>query len=295
MTASLAERLGLAATDRVAVVHCDDLGMCDAANRGALAALREGPATCGSVMVPAPAFDAIAATARREAELDLGVHLTLNAEFASWRWAPLLGGEVPSLLDAEGCLPRTPGELLARARPDEVERELRAQVDRALEAGIDVTHLDAHMGTVLVPPLTAIYAQLAIDYRVPVFAVRPHPQTLAALGAEAGRVDAALDRLVAAGIPLLDGFDADSLGFAPGDGEAHNARRIAGLGVGVSYLICHPALADGELEAIAPDAHARDFEARFWAGGGGRRALERAGVDTVGMRPLRDLVRAAAA
>jgi len=303
MTASpaapLAERLGLAAGERVAIVHCDDLGMCEAANRGALAALREGAATCGSVMVPAPAFEAVAAEARRDPSLDLGVHLTLNAEFATWRWGPVLGDAVPSLLDAEGRLPRTTTEVLERARPEEVERELRAQIDRALEAGIDVTHLDAHMGTVLVPPLTEVYVQLGLDYRLPVFAVHPDAATLAALGADGARVDAALERLVAGGIPLLDGFDADSLEFPPGDGLAHNRERLEKLGPGVSYFICHPAAADDEaaadaLEAITPDAHARAFEARFWGGGEGRRELERRGIATLGMRPLRALVRGGA-
>lgn len=292
MTASLAERLGFAAGERVAIVHCDDLGLCDAANRGALGALREGAATCGSVMVPAPAFGAIAAEARRDPTLDLGVHLTLNAEHASWRWGPLLGDAVPSLLDAEGHLPRTATDVLERARPQEVERELRAQVDRALEAGIDVTHLDAHMGTALVPPLTEIYVQLALDYRLPVFAVRPDAAALAALGADGGGVDAALERLVAGGIPLLDGFDADSLEFPPGEGEAHNRARLAHLGPGVHYFICHPAAADDALEAITADAHARAFEARYWGGDAGRRELERQDIATVGMRPLRELARA---
>jgi predicted glycoside hydrolase/deacetylase ChbG (UPF0249 family) len=294
MQATLAQRLGFAADARVAVVHCDDIGMCHAANEGAFEALLRGPASCGSVMVPCPWFPESARLAREHPELDLGVHLTLNAEWAHYRWGPVAGASaVPSLLDAEGCLPRTTAETLARATPEDVETELRAQIERALAAGIDVTHLDAHMGTALLPPFGRIYAKLARDYRLPVFAVRPDAEALAAVGAAgAGAFFAALaDALEADGIPLLDGFDANSLHFAPGEGAAHNARRLRGLRSGVSYLICHPARGGEELAAISPDAHARDFERGYYGGEAGRRALAAEGIETLGMRRLRDLIR----
>ncbi len=295
MTATLAERLGFEATDRVAIVHCDDIGMCQAANEGAFEALANGPATCGSVMVPCPWFPDAAERARARPEIDLGVHLTLNAEWPHYRWGPVAGASaVPSLVDEQGYLPRTSAEVLARARPEEVEIELRAQLERALAAGIDVTHLDAHMGTAILPPFIGSYARLARDYRLPVFAVRPKREALVALGVEgaADSYDAVLDGLEADGIPILDGFDANSLAFEPGGGEAHNAARLAGLGRGVSYLICHPARNGPELAAITADAHMRDFERRFYGGEAGRRAFEEQGLRRVGMRPLRDLMRA---
>ena len=80
---------------------------------------------------------------------------------------------MPSLVDADGCFPRTTAAAIAGAALDEVERELRAQIERALDAGIDVTHLDAHMGAALMPPLIEVYARLAIEFRLPVFAIRP--------------------------------------------------------------------------------------------------------------------------
>jgi predicted glycoside hydrolase/deacetylase ChbG (UPF0249 family) len=294
MGETLAERLGFAATDRVAIVHCDDIGMCHAANEGAFEALAKGPASCGSVMVPCPWFQEAAERARGLPGVDLGVHLTLNAEWPHYRWGPVAGvSAVPSLVDAQGYLPRTAAELLARARPGEVEIELRAQLERALEAGIDVTHLDAHMGTALLPPFLEIYAKLAREYRLAAFAVRPNAEDLEALGAgrAAARYRGVLDDLEADGFPILDGFDADSLLFEPGGGAVHNARRLARLGPGVHYLICHPARGGEELSAITPDAHMRDFERSFYGGDAGRRALEEAGLRSLGMRPLRDLLR----
>jgi hypothetical protein len=247
-------------------------------------------------MVPCPWFHEAAETARSRTEIDLGVHLTLNSEWPHYRWGPVTGAEAsPSLVDAQGCFPRTTAEVLQNARVEEVERELRAQVERALVAGIDVTHLDAHMGTALLPPFHTVYASLARDYRVPVFAIRPDPPTLREIGFEgAGAIfEELLQSLEANGIPVFDGFDSSSLGFEVGAGAAHNRRRLAGIGAGIHYLICHPARGGPELSAITADAHARDFERRFYGGEAGRRALEAEGIRTVGMRAVRDLVRAA--
>jgi predicted glycoside hydrolase/deacetylase ChbG (UPF0249 family) len=295
VAASLAERLGFRADERIAVVHCDDIGMCRAANQGAFAALRHGPATCGSLMVPCPAFPEAAQIARASPGVDLGIHLTLNAEWPGFRWGPVAGaGAVPSLVEADGTFLRTTRETLERAKPEHVEIELRAQIDRALEAGIDVTHLDAHMGTALLPPLGTLYAGLARHYRLPVFAVRPDEAALRAAGVPgAAPFFAALaSELEAAGVPVLDGFDSNSLGFPPGQGEAHNRSRLRGLRPGVNYLICHPAQGGAELSSICPDAHARDFERGFYGGEAGARALAEEGIRTVGMRALRNLMRA---
>jgi predicted glycoside hydrolase/deacetylase ChbG (UPF0249 family) len=291
---TLAEKLGFSPTERVAVVHVDDIGMCLAANRGAFEALDNGPATCGSLMVPCPWFQGAADHARERGGYDLGVHLTLNSEWPHYRWGPVAGRRaVPSLVDEQGFLPRTSEETVQRGRPEEVEIELRAQIEAALSAGVDVTHLDAHMGTVFFPPFVEIYARLAIEYRLPIFAVRPSASALAQVGGGLAHLNQVLDAVEAAGIPLLDHFCADSLGFAEGEGRAHNEQRLAKLVPGVNYLICHAARDGEELRTVTPDsAHQRDFERSFYGGGPGREALASAGVRTVGMRALRELVRA---
>jgi predicted glycoside hydrolase/deacetylase ChbG (UPF0249 family) len=294
MRSSVVERLGFAATDRVAVVHVDDIGMCHAANVGAFEALEQGPATCGSLMVPCPWFFEAAARARANPHFDLGVHLTLNAEWTEYRWGPVAGrSRVPSLCDTEGCLPRSVAEVVKNARPEEVEIELRAQIDRALEAGVDVTHLDSHMGTVFFPQFSDLLVRLAADYRLPVFAPSARKDILARRGLErAAPLFAELEaKLSAAGVPAFDAFDADSLDFEPGQGLVHNAKRLAGLVPGLNWLLCHAARGGEELSAVTPDAHARDFERTFYGGDAGRRAFQEAGIHTVGMRPLRELVR----
>lgn len=295
MPEALARRLGFSDEDRVAIVHVDDLGMCHAANEGGFEALENGPATCGSIMVPCPWFPEAAQRARAQPELDLGVHLTLNAEWSHYRWGPVAGrSRVPSLLDEEGFLPRTTLETVARAEPEEVELELRAQVERALEAGIDVTHLDSHMGTCFFPKFIGIYARLSREFRLPLFAVRPDQEALARAGIEGGLdpIRRLVEELERDGVPLLDAFDANSLSFPEGDGEKHNRARLAGLRPGVTYLICHAARGGEELAVVTPDsAHQRDFERSFYGGPAGRAALVEEGVRTVGMREIRALLR----
>ena len=292
----LSEKLGFGPDERVAIVHADDIGMCHAANEGAFAALRDGPATCGSLMVPCPWFQDAVDRAAQAPGIDLGVHLTLTAEWPHYRWGPVAGRRaVPSLLDDQGYLPRTIFEVAARAKPEEVAIELRAQVEMALAAGIDVTHVDTHMGTCFLPPFVDLYADVAEEFRVPAFAPRPDEATMRAAGLQEvpPAIQAAFERLEAHGFPLLDGFDQDSLGFEPGTGAAHNRSRLEKLTPGIHYLICHPAAGGPELEAITPDsAHQRDFEAGYYGGAPGRDALAAAGVRTLGMRPLRDLLRA---
>ena len=268
------ERLGFSAGTTVAVVHGDDVGMSHAANVGAFAALDAGPATCASVMVPCPWFSEAAEMARARPDVDLGVHLTLNAEFDGYRWGPVAGRTaVSSLVDGAGHLHRTSREAVKSGSVVDVRTELRAQIDAAVAAGIDVTHLDSHMGTVFHPKFFDVYLELGREYRLPLFLprveeLRPDPD----------------------GFIVFDGYDADSLGFEPGEGRAHNERRIRNLGAGLNYLICHPAQGGEELSAITDSAHQRDFEREFYGGDAGRVALSDAGVETIGMRALRDLL-----
>jgi predicted glycoside hydrolase/deacetylase ChbG (UPF0249 family) len=295
MSQSVIERLGFGATERVAVVHVDDIGMCHAANVGAFEALEKGPATCGSLMVPCPWFLEAAGHARANPRLDLGVHLTLNAEWTDYRWGPVAGrSRVPSLCDAAGHLPRSVTEVLKSARLEEVEIELRAQIDLALASGVDVTHLDSHMGTLFFPQFFDLLARLAADYRLPVFAPSPRKDILARRGLEKAaplfaELKAKLDTVA---VPAFDAFDDDSLEFEPGGGPAHNAKRLARVVPGLNWLLCHAAQGGDELSAVSPgSAHARDFERTFYGGETGRRAIREAGIRTIGMRPLRELMR----
>ena len=160
---SLAERLGYRPADRLIIVNCDDLGSSHSANLASLEAMEKGVATSGTLMVPCP-------WAREAVELfagkDVGVHLTLTAEYPTYRWRSLTGAK--SLHDDQGYLPRTVDEARARARVEDVRAECRAQIEQAYAWGLDVTHLDSHMGTVqLDPRFFEVYLEMAESFRLP--------------------------------------------------------------------------------------------------------------------------------
>ena len=159
----LAERLGYAADTRVIILNCDDLGLSHAANTAIYEALHTGIATSASIMIPCPWARAAASAYDGE---DVGVHLTLNAEFDQYRWGPIT--QAPSILDGDGGFPRTVDDLWDHADLDEARRELRAQIERAALWGIDITHLDSHMGSVqLRPEFFDIYLDIAVEHDLP--------------------------------------------------------------------------------------------------------------------------------
>lgn len=165
-----------ATAPRYIIFHADDAGMCHSANMGTIDVLQAGLVSSASIMVPCPGFEEFAEFARSHPEYDYGIHLTLNAEFKYRRWGPVLPpDEVPSLVDGDGYLWRTGEQTTGNARADDVERELRAQIDRAVAFGIPLTHLDSHMGTLFRrPDLLDIYLQLGVDYNLPVLLSRGH-------------------------------------------------------------------------------------------------------------------------
>lgn len=162
---TLAERLGHSPEERLVILSCDDLGSCHGANVGVYQAIRDGAATCTSLMVPAPW--ASHAAIQANVDDDIGVHLTLNAENETYRWGPIT--HAPSLQSGEGGFPRTLEDLWEHADHAEVLRELRAQIDRAIAWDIDVTHLAPHLTAItLRPEFFDVYLELAVEYQLPI-------------------------------------------------------------------------------------------------------------------------------
>lgn len=278
---SLATLLGYGPDDRVVVVCCDELGFSHSANVAVYGALRTGVATSGSLMVPAPWARGAAAAYRGE---DVGCNLTLNAELDLYRWGPIT--HAPSLLDGDGGFPRTVADVWEHADLDEVRREWRAQVERAIYWGFDVSHLDVHLCDLeLRPEFFDAYLDLAEELRLPVRL--PAGEHEARVGfpfrdLAAQRGVLAPDRSVALGALVSGGASLeDSLGALP---------------CGVTELHAHPALDSPELRAAAPDWARRVSEQHLLADGGElATALERVGARLAGYRALRDAMRSGVA
>lgn len=275
---ALAERLGYGASDKLVIVNCDDLGATYSANVGVYEALRSGMATSASLMVPCPWARDAAARYRGE---DVGVHLTLNAEFDLYRWGPIT--HAPSLLDGDGGFPRTLEDVWDHADIDEVRRECRAQVERAIYWGFDVSHLDSHMGTLQMrPEFFDVYLELAVEFRLP----------LRLSGASTERVIGFPFRRLAA---EEDVVFPDNFVHVPGVGSRRIIERaLFDMRPGVTEVYVHPAADSPELRALAPDWAARVDDHDAVTRDKALLALaERAGVIFIGWRQLRDLMRAA--
>ncbi len=275
----LAERLGYGSGDRLLIVNCDDLGSTFAANVAVYEALRSGVATSATLMVPCPWAREAAARYRGE---DVGVHLTLNAEFDLYRWGPIT--HAPSLLDGDGGFPRTITDVWEHADLDEARRELRAQVERAILWGFDVSHLDSHMGTLqLRPEFFDIYLELAVEFRLP----------LRLSGASSERKIGFPFRRLAAEEGVL--FPDQLVSVPGGVGSRRVIERIVmDLRPGVTEVLLHPAVDTAELRVLAPDWAARVDDHDFVVNDGGIRAmLARGNIHLIGYRELRDLQRAA--
>ncbi|HEV8063947.1 MAG TPA: polysaccharide deacetylase family protein [Acidimicrobiales bacterium] len=277
---TLAERLGYGPDDRLLIVNCDDLGSSHAANVGVYDSLRNGVGTSASLMVPCPWARGAAAEYRGE---DVGVHLTLNAEWDLYRWGPIT--QAPSLLDGDGGFPRTIADVWEHADLDEVRRECRAQVERAIYWGFDVSHVDSHMGTLqLKPEFFDVYLDVADEFRLPL-------------------------RLSAAGTERLIGFPFRSLAaergvlfpddfiFISGTGVGSRPTveaALANVGPGVTEAYVHPACDTPELRAMSPDWKGRVDDHSWLTDPAGLRAsIARQGIKLIGYREIRDLMRAA--
>ena len=159
----LSERLGYKPTDKLLIVNCDDVGMCNAANMAVIDGMENGMITSGTIMTPCPWSGAIMDYAKNHPERDFGVHLTHTAEWSFYRWGPVASkDQVKGLCDPDGFLWRSVEEVYAHSNPAEALVEGRAQIKKVLASGVPVTHIDSHMGTMQYSPdYFKAYVQLA--------------------------------------------------------------------------------------------------------------------------------------
>jgi predicted glycoside hydrolase/deacetylase ChbG (UPF0249 family) len=235
------ERLGHPANARLLVIHADDLGMAHTVNRATFEALERGWISSASILVPCPWFPEVARFARAHPQADLGIHLALTSEWTTFRWRPLSASEqVPSLLDDDGYLPLLETTVGQRARPQEAERELRAQVEKAKAAGIPITHVDSHMNSLhQTADLLALYRKLAADYGVP---LRWDRAQAFPPGGSLPPEEVLVDRTVA----IDPGVD-------PKAWTATYEKLLAPLPPGVYLMVVHLAYADEEMWGATAD------------------------------------------
>ena len=240
---SVAERLGHPADSKLLIIHADDLAVAHSVDAASFAALDQRAVSSASVMVPCPWLAEVADYAKSHPDADLGLHLTLNSEWKTYRWGPVAPkDQVPSLLAPDGYLFGEGEGFRTHARADEVEREIRAQAEQAMKLGIRPTHFDSHMGSLLLTPdLFSVYVKVAHHYRVPFLAVRVSDERSNLLSLLSDK-DIVLDSVVI--------FDP----CVPADHWTESyVKALQSLKPGLHEMIVHLGHDDSELEAVTVD------------------------------------------
>ncbi|MCB1691956.1 MAG: polysaccharide deacetylase family protein [Pseudomonadales bacterium] len=283
------KKMGYDETDKVLITHIDDIGFSHASNVASFECLDVGAASCGSILVNGPWFPEAVARCKENPSYDVGVHLTFTCEYDTFRWPAISTRDPDSgLLDEEGYLWRTREDAVRHVTVVAAEAEMRAQIETALAAGLAISHIDTHMGSVVHPKFLAIYLSLAQEYRVPAFLPNVTKERLAQLrqGEMADEYVEVLEKIDSEAVPTLDEIMIDTLRPME-DKRAFYRELIDQVQPGLTHLLFHPARLGEELSAIdkvaAASRHA-DYEA--FRDASLRSYIEDSGCKLIGYREL---------
>jgi predicted glycoside hydrolase/deacetylase ChbG (UPF0249 family) len=240
-----AELLGYPADVKLLIIHADDLGLSHSTNMAVIKAFENKAVTSGSVMVPCPWFPEIAAYVKDHPGLDVGIHFTLNAEWKFYKWNGVSpSSEIPSLIAKDGYFNSSLQPLIFGAKPEQVEKELRAQIDKAIANGIKPTHIDSHMGSMFVTPaLVRVALKVAGEYKIPLFI----PMN------EAKKSAPFLIKEIPSELITVDNFQMLPGEAVKGDWKAMYTDFIKALTPGLNEIVVHLSYDNEEMQGIAKD------------------------------------------
>lgn len=273
------EKLGYSKDTKLLIIHADDLGVSHSENTASINAMEKGSVSSASIMVPTPWFSEIAAYGVAHPKADLGLHLTLTSEWKYYKWSSL-SDETPGLNNKEGFLFADVDSVYASATIAEVEKELRKQIEKAKQFGIDVTHFDSHMGTLFGrPDYLKLYIALGREYKVPV--MLPKIAT-GSLGSFITDKDVLVDEILGAG---PDNF---KNGMAQ-----HYTNLLDSLKAGLNIMIIHTAYDDKEMQAVTVDhpdwgAAWRQADYNFFTSEACKKIIKEKNIRIVTWREIRD-------
>ncbi|HMG36704.1 MAG TPA: polysaccharide deacetylase family protein [Blastocatellia bacterium] len=287
---TLAERLGFKASDKLLIVNVDDVAGSHAANAAAIDVLENGLGTSATIMVPCPWFPEIADYARKHPQADFGLHLVHTSEWKGYKWGPVANkSDVPGLVDPQGYLWPDIASVYGHSTPEQAYLEARAQIKKALDAGIDVTHLDSHMGTLQYDErYFQVYRKLANEFDLPLR--MGSQEVLAAAGGGHQRTQLEQDGILCPDYLIHGGRKKDE------STDDYWKRMLSDLKPGVTELYIHASMEGDEIKAVTNSWPDRNGEHRLFTRDPEiRRILDSQGVKRVGYRALRDLQRRARA
>jgi predicted glycoside hydrolase/deacetylase ChbG (UPF0249 family) len=287
------KKLGFSNTDKVVILHTDDIGMCQASLSAFIDLWEFGGISSGAIMMPCPWARPAAEYCRTHPGVDMGVHATITAEWDEYRWSAMSTRDPSSgLIDKDGFLWQTSEATQEHATPEAVTAEVGLQVNKALEWGVDVTHVDSHMGTIIHPKFIQAYIQAAVQVRVPVMLPRGDVSMFTHMGMDAETAAgyaALIAQLEEQGLPLVDGMA--MLPLDQPEGQLEIARKmLSELPAGVTHFLFHPSADTPELRAIAPDWPSRVANYQTFMNPGLKKFIKDQGIQVIGYRDLKKLI-----
>lgn len=240
---NLAQKLGYPKDAKLLIIHADDAGLSHSENRATTQALKNGTINSYSIMVPCPGFNEIATFAKDNPQFDNGVHLTLTCEWENYKFGPVLPiSEVPSLVDQNGHFYKNRTDFKNNAKTEEAKKELTAQIETALQFGLQPTHLDSHMCSVgVTPDFLEIYIDLGKTYNLPVFINKSFIESISLSEEPYDFKDSILSDT------LLIGNFSD---FKKGELKNSYKKALDTIQAGFNVFLLHPAFDDAEMQNI---------------------------------------------
>ncbi len=283
---NLAQRLGYAKDAKLLIIHGDDLGVSHSVNAASIAALDKGMVNSASIMVPCPWFPEIAAYSKANPSVDLGLHLTLTAEWQDYKWGPVaLESEITDLVNEQGFLHDNCADVVRKVSVIDIEKELIAQVERALAFGVNVSHLDSHMGCLFNPKYFETYLKVGRKYGLPVLIPASGLRQFPDMAKKILPTDIVIDNIF-----MLNPPDAEK------GAETFYANQLKDIPVGVSEMIIHLAYDDAEMQAVTinhPDFGAawrqKDFD--YFTSEACRKILKEEGIQLITWSDLKKLIK----
>lgn len=277
------ELLGYDKNTKLLIINADDYGMSLSANKGTESSLERGVATSATMMVPCPwILDSFMYIKRRNLT-NIGIHVTLNNEYTYYSWkgvSTIIGN---SLLDKNGFLYKDILSLGLNGRTEDIKKEIKAQLDLALNHGIDLSHFDSHMGSLygLYPVRLEILALgFAVSYEYGLPWRIPYVSFLFEEFKKKGHVF--IDYLLGGGEP--NDFEAR---------KRYWMSRIPLIQPGVSEILMHPSLFSHELEGIMGrvSGMARQYDHDILIDSDFKNIIKNQNISLINYRRLRDLQR----
>ena len=263
-----AEKLGFPKGSRVVILHADDIGMCYEANQAAKYYLENELIQSAAAMVPCPWFNDIAAWAVKNPDEDVGLHLTLTSEWQTYRWGGISDPhDITGLLDSDGYLWRDVRNVAANASPEEIEREIRAQIERSIQMGLRPGHIDTHMGTLFSRvDYAEVFFKVAMEYDIPANVIEFTPARVEKFKKQGYPIT---EKMIAHAnkykLPKLDDFFSVPNGKTYAEKKSNFFKLIQSLEPGISEIIFHPSVETEGLKKITNSWQQRVWEAKMFS------------------------------